>query len=49
MKTIKSVKNQYYEALKLIDWEWDLKAEKYIRKKGFVEQTLKLIAVIANC
>ncbi len=48
VEVAKSVRNRCDEALKLIDREWSLKAEHYIRSKGFVECTLKLVATVAN-
>lgn len=33
-KAAKSVRNQCDEVLKLIDWQWSLKAKNYIRSKG---------------
>ncbi len=48
VEAAKSVRNWCDEALKLIDREWGLGAEHYIRSKGFVERTLKLMAVLAN-
>ncbi len=43
-----SVRNRCKEALTLISREWGVDAEEYIRCQGLVEQSLKLIASIAN-
>lgn len=49
VKAAKLVRNCCDETLKLIDREWGLEAENYIKSKDFVKQILKLVAAIANC
>lgn len=48
VKIAKLVRNCCDETLKLIDWEWGLRAENYIKSKDFIKQTLKLVAIVAN-
>lgn len=48
VKAIKLTHNCYEKPLNLINLEWDMDAEEYIRYSGLVEQTLKLIAGVAR-
>lgn len=48
IEAAKFVRNRCDEALKLIDGEWGLRSEHYIRIKGFIKCILKLITTVAN-
>ncbi len=43
-----SVRNRCEEALTLINREWGVDVEEYIRCQGLVEWSLKIIASVAN-
>lgn len=48
IQALKLASNCYKEFLNLINWKWSINAEEYIRSKGLVERTLKLIVGIAK-
>lgn len=48
VETAKLARNRCEEALNLIIREWGVDAEEYIRCKGLIERTLKLIASVAK-
>lgn len=48
VEAAKLTRNRCEKSLNLINREWDMDAEEYIRSRGLVERTLKLIAAVAK-